>query len=177
MSKAKWFVGKPSTGEIIAHQIMLPEFLRGTKMLYYIHQTPLSTWRGEGGSGFETTHLQAVHSWQSSLFSFRMQPAHVPHRLLPRLVAAAWPALVREGARRPLAPNKNRGRHCWMEEADCSPYYVQCKEQIVYTRTNNVGVHYLSPIGSKQCTCRLGSVDDQHYMIQRCVQNYTVHFL
>ena len=50
MSKAKWFaVRKPSTGEVIAtstNQIVLQKFLkfRGpTKMLYYIHQTPLSS--------------------------------------------------------------------------------------------------------------------------------------
>ena len=29
----------------------------GTKMLYYIHQTPLSSWRVEGGSGDETIHV------------------------------------------------------------------------------------------------------------------------
>ena len=75
---------------------------------------------GQMSSCCTATHMQAPHSWQSSLFSFRMQPAHVPHRLLPRLVAAAWPALAREGARRPLAPNKNRSRHCWTGEADCS---------------------------------------------------------
>ena len=59
MSKAKWFaVRKPSTGEIIAksaNQIVPPKFRGGTKMLYYIHQTPLSPWRVEGGSGDETT--------------------------------------------------------------------------------------------------------------------------
>ena len=58
MSKAKWFaVRKPSTGEIIAksaNQIVLPKFRGGTKILYYIHQTPLSSWRVEGGSGDET---------------------------------------------------------------------------------------------------------------------------
>ena len=45
-SKAKWFgVRKPSTGEIIAtsaNQIVPLKFRRPTKMLYYIHQTPLS---------------------------------------------------------------------------------------------------------------------------------------
>ena len=59
MSKAKWFVvRKPSTGEIIAtsaNQILPQKFLGGTKMLYYIHQTPLSSWSVEGGSGDETT--------------------------------------------------------------------------------------------------------------------------
>ena len=46
-----------STGEIIsksANQIVPPKFRGGTKMLYYIHQTPLSSWRVEGGSGDET---------------------------------------------------------------------------------------------------------------------------
>ena len=37
-----------------ANQIVPPKFLRGTKMLYYIHQTLLSSWRVEGGSGDET---------------------------------------------------------------------------------------------------------------------------
>ena len=59
MSKAKWFaVRKPSTGEIIAksaNQIVPPKFRGGTKILYYIHQTPLSSWRVEGGSGDETS--------------------------------------------------------------------------------------------------------------------------
>ena len=43
-----------STGEIIAesaNQIVPPKFRGGTKMLYYIHQLPLSSWRVEGGSG------------------------------------------------------------------------------------------------------------------------------
>ena len=60
MSKAKWFaVRKPSTGEIIAksaNQIVPPKFCGGTKILYYIHQTPLSSWRVDGGSGDETSH-------------------------------------------------------------------------------------------------------------------------
>ena len=46
-----------STGEIIAksaNQILPPKFREGTKILYYIHQTPLSSWRVEGGSGDET---------------------------------------------------------------------------------------------------------------------------
>ena len=50
MSIAKCFVvRKPSAGEIIAtsaNQNVLLKFLRGTKM-YYIHQTPLSSWRVE----------------------------------------------------------------------------------------------------------------------------------
>ena len=58
MSKAKWYVvGKPSTGEIIAtsvNQIVPLKFHGSTKMLYYIHQTHLSSWRVEGGSGYET---------------------------------------------------------------------------------------------------------------------------
>ena len=57
MSKAKRFaVRKPSTGEIIAtsaNQIVLPKFCGPTKMLYYIHQTPLSSCSVEGGSGDE----------------------------------------------------------------------------------------------------------------------------
>ena len=60
MSKAKCFaVKKPSTGEIIAippNQIVLPKFCRGTKMMYYIHQTPLSSWSVEGRSGYKTIH-------------------------------------------------------------------------------------------------------------------------
>ena len=58
MTKAKWFVArKPSTGEIIAtsaNQIVPPKFHGPTKMLYYIHQTPLSFCSIEGGSGDET---------------------------------------------------------------------------------------------------------------------------
>ena len=46
MSKSKWFVvRKPSTGEMIAtsaNQIVPLKFCGGTKMLYYIHQTPFS---------------------------------------------------------------------------------------------------------------------------------------
>ena len=51
-------VRKPSTGEIIAtsaNQIVPPKFRGPTKMLYYIHQTPLSSCSVEGGSGDETT--------------------------------------------------------------------------------------------------------------------------
>ena len=59
MSKAKWFtVRKPSTGGIIAtsaNQIVPPKFRGPTKMLYYIHQTPLSSSSVEGGAGDETT--------------------------------------------------------------------------------------------------------------------------
>ena len=64
MSKAKWFaVRKPSTGEIIAtsaNQIVPPKFRGPTKMLYYIHQTPLSSCSVEGGSGDKTTGLLAT---------------------------------------------------------------------------------------------------------------------
>ena len=60
MSKAKCFaVRKPSKGEIIAispNQIVLPKFCGGTKMMYYIHQTPLSSWSVEGRSGYKTIH-------------------------------------------------------------------------------------------------------------------------
>jgi len=58
MSKAKWFAArKPSAGEIIATsaiQIVPLKFHGPTKMLYYIHQTPLSSCSVEGGSGDET---------------------------------------------------------------------------------------------------------------------------
>ena len=61
MNKAKWFaVRKTSTCEIIAtsaNQIVLPKFRRPTKMLYYIHQTPLSFCSVEGRSGDETRHV------------------------------------------------------------------------------------------------------------------------
>ena len=63
MSKAKWFaVRKPSTGEIIAtsaNQIVPTKFRGPTKMLYYIHQTPLVSCSVEGRSGDETTSRQA----------------------------------------------------------------------------------------------------------------------
>ena len=57
VSKAKWFVvRKPSTGEInyyISQSDCAAEIPRRYmyKMLYYIHQTPLSSWIVEGGSG------------------------------------------------------------------------------------------------------------------------------
>ena len=57
-----------STGEIIAksaNQIVPPKFRGGTKMLYYIHQTPLSSWRVEGGSGDETTQFAVVYAYLS----------------------------------------------------------------------------------------------------------------
>ena len=64
MSEAKWFVvRKHSTGEIIAtsaNQIFLPKFGRTTKMLYYIHQTPLSYCSVEEGSGDETNSDTAL---------------------------------------------------------------------------------------------------------------------
>ena len=63
MSKAKWFaIRKPSTGWIIAtsaNQIVPSKFRRPTKMLYYIHQTPLSSCSVEGGSGDETSSAVA----------------------------------------------------------------------------------------------------------------------
>ena len=68
MSKAKWFVvRKPNTGEIIAtsaNQIVPPKFLGPTKMLYYIHQTPLSSCSVEGGSGDETKATPRVTQGQ-----------------------------------------------------------------------------------------------------------------
>ena len=55
MSEAKWFVvRKPSTSATSANQIVPPRFHGPTKMLYYIHQTPLSSCSVEGGSGDET---------------------------------------------------------------------------------------------------------------------------
>ena len=57
-----WFVvRKPTTGGIIAisaHQVVH----RGTKMLYYIHQTQLSSRRAERGSGYETRIVHNVTS-------------------------------------------------------------------------------------------------------------------
>ena len=68
MSKAKWFaVRKPSTGEIIAtsaNQIVPLKFPGPTKMLYYIHQTPLSSCNVEGGSGNETSCKLALHNYK-----------------------------------------------------------------------------------------------------------------
>ena len=65
ISKTKWFVvRKPSAGEIIAtsaNQIVQPKFRGPTKMLYYIHQTPLSPCSVEGGSGDETDIHVHVH--------------------------------------------------------------------------------------------------------------------
>ena len=59
MSNDKWLVvRKPSTGEIIttsANQIVQLKFHGPPKMLYYIHQTPLSSCSVEWGSGDETT--------------------------------------------------------------------------------------------------------------------------
>ena len=49
-------------GKESANQIVLPKFLRGTKMLYYIHQTPLSSWRVEEGSGDETNCYSDQHA-------------------------------------------------------------------------------------------------------------------
>ena len=53
-----------STGEIMAtsaNQIVPPKFLGGTKMLYYVHQTPLFSWRVEERSGEETRLVLIVH--------------------------------------------------------------------------------------------------------------------
>ena len=60
-----------STGEIIAtsaNQIVPPKFRGPTKMLYYIHQTPLSFCSVEGGSGDETKPLPT--SVSGGLLSF-----------------------------------------------------------------------------------------------------------
>ena len=59
-----------STGEIIAispNQIVLPKFHGGTKMLYYIPKTPLSTWTVEGESGYKTKdgHAAIVYLYLS----------------------------------------------------------------------------------------------------------------
>ena len=59
MSEAKWsVVRKASTGKITANsviQIVLPEIpSRYKKMLYYFHQTPLSSLTVEGGLGLCT---------------------------------------------------------------------------------------------------------------------------
>ena len=80
MSKAKCFaVRKPSTGEIITmspNQIVLPKFCRGTKMIYYIHQTPLSSWSVEGGLGTRLyMHMnQFQYILSSGEFSLVIQP-------------------------------------------------------------------------------------------------------
>ena len=66
MSEVKWFaVRKPSAGNIIAisaNQIVPPKFRGPTKMLYYIHQTPLSSCSVEGGSGDKTSVVTATHT-------------------------------------------------------------------------------------------------------------------
>ena len=52
-SQAGSVIGMQSCTQTLL-QIVLPEFLRGTKMLYYIHKPPspfLSLWRVEGGLG------------------------------------------------------------------------------------------------------------------------------
>ena len=50
MSKAKWFVvRKPEIIATTANQIVPLKFRGPTKMLYYIHQTPLSSCSVEGG--------------------------------------------------------------------------------------------------------------------------------
>ena len=49
---------------ISANQIVPPKFRGPTKMLYYIHQTPLSYCSVEGGSGDETRLKLAPAPWQ-----------------------------------------------------------------------------------------------------------------
>ena len=66
MSKTKWFVvRKPSTGEIIAtspNQIVLPKFLRGTKMLHYTRQTPFPLGVLKGGLGTRLVRRMCILS-------------------------------------------------------------------------------------------------------------------
>ena len=53
VSKAKWFlVKKPEIIATSTNQIVPLKFLVGTKVLYYqyIHQTPLSFWKVQGGT-------------------------------------------------------------------------------------------------------------------------------
>ena len=58
-STAKWFVVmKPSTGEIIAisaNQIVPPKFRQRSVNVVLYSPDPLSSWRVEGESGFETS--------------------------------------------------------------------------------------------------------------------------
>ena len=63
-------VRQPSTGEIIAtsaNQIVPLKFRGPTKILYYIHQTPLSSCSVEVGSGAETRSLHATFIDTSTL--------------------------------------------------------------------------------------------------------------
>ena len=55
---------------ISANQIVPPKFQGGTKMLYCIHQTPLSSCSVKGGSGYET----AKHEHSMKLASFPGSP-------------------------------------------------------------------------------------------------------
>ena len=69
MSKAKWFaVRKPSTGEIIAtsaNQIVPLKFCGPTKMLYYIHQTPVPLAVLKGGLGTRLScKVFIIEIWQ-----------------------------------------------------------------------------------------------------------------
>ena len=58
MSKAKWFAVRKLPHQPI--KIVPLKFWGGpTKMLYYIHQTPLSSCSVEGGSGDETRSASA----------------------------------------------------------------------------------------------------------------------
>ena len=43
-----------------ANQILPLKFCGGTEVLYYIHLAPLSSWRVEGESGFQTIFGQMI---------------------------------------------------------------------------------------------------------------------
>ena len=90
--ETKWFaVRKPSTGEIIAtsaNQIVLPKYLGGTKMLYYIHQTPLSFWSVEGGGSRDKTS-DTVEVWYMWCHCVYHTPA-APRSFLVGWMAPAW---------------------------------------------------------------------------------------
>ena len=87
MSKAKWFVvRRPSTGEMIAtsaNQVVPPKFIGGTKILYYIHQTPpLSSWRVEGGP--ERDYYSSSPGWRNDWHmhqTFILAPGTVMHHV------------------------------------------------------------------------------------------------
>ena len=68
MSKAKCFAArKPSTSEIIAtsaNQIVPPKFRGPTKMLYYTHQTPLSSCSVEGAGSGDETNVDADRAYR-----------------------------------------------------------------------------------------------------------------
>lgn len=79
MSKAKWsVVRKASTGKITANsviQIVLPEIpSRYKKMLYYFHQTPLSSLTVEG-------------VWVYVLWFPHFNIFHLPNKVLPNQTA------------------------------------------------------------------------------------------